>query len=208
MYHLKIVLFVCLFFLINIPFLYNQNIYAQQENILGQKGIKISYNYSDVQFKTNIAFKNVDLNNNIHPLRFFTQFNSDSVSVDTNRIRKSPIGWTITKEIGLGTLLGVISILPSGYIGATIASHIGRDEFVPGLIGIYTGYLAGSSLGIYLAAKKDKPDISYWNILVSEVVGGGIGFGILSISDQRGIGSAAPIIIPLLAGIIYAELIK
>ena len=70
------------------------------------------------------------------------------------------------------------------------------------------GYTIGTSLGVYIVAKSKTPNISFWGTQISGFIGSGIGVGIFQASNQRGVGSLAPLILPIVASIIYVELIE
>ncbi|GEM_PF-6171026 len=121
--------------------------------------------------------------------------------------RKVSLLLTISKKIGLGVLMGGLFSLPGGLIGIAINREKGLGELGPGLVGMYTGYLIGSSIGVYLMAKTEKPKVSFLGTLASELIGGAISIGIFQVSNQKGIVTLAPFILPLLTSIIYTELI-
>jgi hypothetical protein len=188
-----------------------QFIYPQQQRCSEQIELKPGLNYIDRQFESAIILKKVELKNDRIPLNSFALFNSDTTFtkiIETNTGHKNQLGLTIMKEIGLGTLMGGLFSVPGGLIGVSLYKEKDLGAIAYGLLGMYSGYLIGSSLGIYLAAKKEKPDVSFWGIFCSELLGSAIGISSLSISKQSGIAGISVIVIPLLAGIIYAELIE
>ncbi|MDF1612693.1 hypothetical protein [Stygiobacter electus] len=133
---------------------------------------------------------------------------SDSLTrLDSLGQRKASIILTVSKKIGLGVLMGGLFSLPGGLVGIAINREKGLGELGPGLVGMYTGYLIGSSLGVYLIAKTEKPEVSFWGTLTSGLIGGAISIGIFQVSNQKGIVTLAPFILPLLTSIIYTELI-
>jgi len=195
--------------MIGLLFLQNiQIIYAQQERYSGLIDSKTNF---DEKLNSVNTINNFSLPNNKIPLSssfFFTTDTTLTKNSDTARAYRRPIGLRIAEEAGVGTLTGLAGTVAGAYTGASLSNKKDLDALVPGFIGAYVGYLAGSSLGVYLIAKNINPNVSYLVTLGTELLGGFVGLQLFSASNQKGILSASPIIIPLLAGIIYSELIR
>lgn len=116
----------------------------------------------------------------------------------------------VLKEVGLGALLGTFFSLPGGLIGAKVSGERGWGAIGPAIIGWYVGYTFGISYGVYLVAKSEKPELTFFETVTSGIIGAGLGICILQASKPvpKGILSLAPIILPLAFPIIYVELIK
>ena len=184
---------------------------GQSKNIISSFYISNSINNSSSGFDKHFypALPNSKIsNNNFYELNTinFNYIEKDTILKSDSLTKRSPLIWTVTKEMIFGTLMGGFFSLPGGVIGTAMGK--GDGAFGTGLIGMYAGYLAGSSLGVYLVAKKDKPNISYWGTLGSGILGGVIGMALLHDSNKNFIGSVAPFVFPLIASIIYAELIE
>ncbi|MDE3058303.1 MAG: hypothetical protein KGJ59_10140, partial [Bacteroidota bacterium] len=139
----------------------------------------------------------------------FSDMYKDSTShIDSATVEKSSVILRIASETGMGGLMGVFFALPGGLVGNIISGSNSWDSFGPTLAGMYTGYTFGSALGVYLIANGKKNGISFLGTLTSDIVGAGIGIGINQVSGQKGIGSLAPLILPVVAAIIYVELVE
>lgn len=144
------------------------------------------------------------------PFRYFTSSEGgvDTLgNCDSLSIKKGSVVLRICGEVGMAELLGLFFALPSGLIGSRISGNGGWDSFAGAVGGMYVGYVVGTSLGVYLVGKGEKPNSSFWVSLAGGIVGAGLGLEISELSHQRGVGSLAPLILPVTASIVCVELI-
>ena len=152
-----------------------------------------------------------------HRMSYGFLASADSVNDSTRSVvfneqivkRSSSRVVAIVKEISLGALIGSGASFSLGFIAGKIYgqgdSWSGLGAFV---YGASAGYLIVYHYGIYRIAKNENPEISYWGILASELVGLGTGFGINIMTDHKGAGRWTPFVFPLTFPIIYVELVK
>ncbi len=152
-----------------------------------------------------------------HRMSYGFLASADSVNDSTRSVvfkeqfvkRSSSPAMASMEEVGLGFIIGSGVSFSLGFIAGKIYgqgdSWSGLGAFV---YGASAGYLIGYPYGIYRIAKNENPEISYWEILASELVGLGTGFGINIMTDHKGAGHWTPFVFPLIFPIIYVELVK
>jgi len=110
------------------------------------------------------------------------------------------------EEIAVGTVAGVILAVPGALITARIAKpKDGLHAVGLALLGAYTGYVLGNSSGIWFVAKKYRRNPSFLGTLGSGVLGATAGTAIFYAVDQKGVLSAAPLILPTVFSIFYVH---
>jgi hypothetical protein len=124
-----------------------------------------------------------------------------------NDSMKSSRVTVISKEFIYGTLAGTLISVPVGVLVGKISDPDNFGEAIGILAcGMYTGFIFGSSLGVYWVAKKDNKNTTFTKTLFSGLIGGAIGASIFFAVDQKGPLSASPLITPTLASILYVNL--
>lgn len=122
----------------------------------------------------------------------------------------TPVLTRIGNEALFGTLFGAFWMVPGGAIGGALA---GTDDpfgrFGPTIVGMFTGYTFGTSLGIYIVAEKDNPELSFWGTLGCGVLGAATGALIVSATQQKTtVLNLAPLVLPLAAPIMYVHFVE
>ena len=129
----------------------------------------------------------------------FAHAGVDTASTDSLSAGKDSAAILVLKEAGFGSLMGMLL----GGAGGLLGHGLSGGNVYAAVFGACVGYTVGSSLGIYIVAKGQKPNLSFLGTLASGIVGAGIGFNLIS-----RLNSLAPLlIIPVVASIIYVELI-
>ncbi len=126
-------------------------------------------------------------------------------------------GNSITAQIFIETMASPVLGIVGGFLGSGAGAMIGIiagtknwGMFGYVLIGASVGYLAGSSFGTYTIAKNGNRDVTYGYTLLSSVVGGIAGIYLSSTLDgfdKPSVVSYVPLAMPVIATIIYANLI-
>lgn len=141
---------------------------------------------------------NIDNHHQLYLNEFYTSSPPDSTNKVCDRIV------IIAGEFGFGSLMGVLLSLPAGYLAAGMSNE---NDLGYGLMGMYGGYVIGTSLGVYFVAKKENKNVSFVNTLACGVAGAVIGIYIFHKVDQKGPLSASPMLLPTIASITYVNLI-
>lgn len=145
------------------------------------------------------------------PLRYFTSSEGgvDTLgNCDSLSIKKGSVVLRICGEVGIAELFGFFFALPGGLIGSRISGNGGWDSFAGAIGGMDVGYVVGNSFGVYLVDKGGNANASFWGSLAGGIAGAGLGLEILELSHQRGVGSLAPLILPVALSIVCVELIE
>lgn len=138
----------------------------------------------------------------------FIALNEDSaLHSDSTNNKSGSVAWRVAGETALGGVTGVIIAIPGALIGRGLSSNKGDIILAGAVVGAYIGYTLGSSLGVYIARNGQKENVSFLGTLAGGIVGAGVGIGVSQLSNQKGVGSLAPFILPIAASVIYVELI-
>ncbi len=127
--------------------------------------------------------------------------------------KKIPQSSRIFIETFAGPTLGIIGSIGgagSGAITGSIAGEEGWGMLGYVMLGGYLGYLVGSSYGIYLVANGGERDVTFGYSFLASFIGGISGIYIMSTTNgfnQQNIGTYAPLFLPVIASILYANLI-
>jgi hypothetical protein len=113
---------------------------------------------------------------------------------------------SVAGETALGLMAGTVLSIPSGYIAVGLSGEEGWGAMGPGIIGMYVGYAVGSSLGVYAGGGGQSRRVSLAGTLGSGLAGAAAGALVFAISGRRGPQLVLPLVLPLVASIIYVEL--
>jgi hypothetical protein len=107
------------------------------------------------------------------------------------------------KEFVVGELCGIGLGFVSGIVGASFSSN---DDMIGtlgyGLVGAYSGYALGTSLGVYIAGNDEQEKGSYITTLGGCIIFTILGLKSFYLSDQKGFGSVALMLGPPIGSII------
>ncbi|MBC8179750.1 hypothetical protein H8E88_01385 [candidate division KSB1 bacterium] len=101
------------------------------------------------------------------------------------------------KEFVVGELCGVGFGLVAGVVGAALApDDAGIGTLGYGLVGAYSGYALGTSVGVYIAGNDEQEKGSYIATLSGCIICTILGLKSFYLSDQKGFGSVALMLAP------------
>ncbi len=101
--------------------------------------------------------------------------------------------------------MGSAFSVPCGYAAVQISGAKGFEGMAVGIVGMYAGYVVGSSLGVYAGGDGQSRHISELGTIGSGLIGGAVSVLIFAASDQKGIPTVLPLVLPLVVSIIYVE---
>ena len=111
-------------------------------------------------------------------------------------------------ETVAGGALGVMGLLAGAGLGEYFDKGKGDAEGILGvIIGLYGGYLIGSSGGVYLVAKGYNDDVTFWTPFLASAVGAVAGVVLAGSSDWKGAAGYAALYVPLLSGVLVSEIL-
>lgn len=118
-----------------------------------------------------------------------------------------PTVFDVILEGAAGVVIGTLTSFPAGLLAGQLSGATGLGALGYVLIGMYAGYLVGSSAGIYALSKKFNPDITYFETIGYGALGALGGFGLIYALPKENIGWESYILPLLFAAPITAELI-
>jgi hypothetical protein len=112
----------------------------------------------------------------------------------------------ILGEVSLGTVTGCVGGLVGGLIAVQVSSPDGLGAIGVSTLGVTSGFFLAYPYGIYLGQKGTN--VSYWELLASEIIGAGIGTAIDLLSRYNRTARVLPFALPLAFPVVYIELVK
>lgn len=112
------------------------------------------------------------------------------------------------KEAGMGALMGVLFSFPSGLIANRVSKGEGLGGYGSTVIGMYVGYVIGTSFGVYIGSDEENQHASFLRLLASGVLGAGIAIGIKNVMNLKSYGTVVVILFPIAFPISYVELLE
>lgn len=138
---------------------------------------------------------------------------ADSLVNSTNQITHNSckdLYWNMAGQSAAGFASGTLLALPGLVIGNELSKNSNNSDYLSSMaIGMYTGYVLGSSLGVYLMASNDSLGISP-NVLLtlsSGLAGALIGVGAYYSTNQKGYTLWIPFVMPLITSVLYVNFI-
>ncbi|MGA3286831.1 MAG: hypothetical protein ABSD46_05360 [Bacteroidota bacterium] len=165
----------------------------------------LSQRKNDAPSVSSAIFRTHENSVNYFFLKYDTTLSSDSGM--STVLHRSLI---VLKKVGIGGLLGTVSMLPGALIGGIISSN--KDDAWSGLVGVliggYIGYVVGSSYGVHSVSLKENQESNFGLTLLSGFIGVGIGGAISAITHNGKVGTSVAFIFPIAFPIMYTELIE
>lgn len=120
---------------------------------------------------------------------------------DSTVVPSTPL--VVLSEIGLGSLLAIAS---TGLVGG-VASHVKIDDYTYAILLAYLAYSFGHSLGVYIVSKKNNSATSFLELFAVSALSAAVSAYAFLESDQIGAESLFPLLMPLIAPIIYTNIV-
>lgn len=178
---------------------YNEYQKAEQDARINERGI----------WKVLSAENKDVLDREFSPEEISRYVQKDSLLLhNINLVKQRSRFGVVAGELVFGPFLGVVTGVSGVYLFGGLSnmnhSHGSLDNLALGVIGFSIGYVTGTALGVYIIARAENPNVSFWPALGYSFLGSVSGLGIAALTGSPAV-AYLTIAAPLICSMVYAN---